>query len=416
MDDDRWLKRLGDKLADFEAPAPDGLWDEIAGSMANAKPLRPLPLWRRFAGYAAAVAAVAAVAWLGVTMWEVEPLPSLPAETFCDNNKNNNNRTLNSEATLNPLIPRREAANVPKNAIPTTQHPVRLVADSGLRVVHSLSLSSAPVKSDSVPPTASSSHHTAPAGSSAPRNESPVAPAASHRPYTKATAANGLSLSLYATNLSGYNSSVRENGPTLRSQYISGLGLAQQSSVRDVVEMSNNNRVVTHKMNHKFPVRAGVSLRYDFSSRFGITTGLQYSYLASDFSWGGEESFYSGSQRLHYVGIPVSAVTTLWHNDRICLYASAGMTMEKCIDGTTVTDYTLNGEPVARESADATEKRLQWSALAAVGVQCRVAGRLSLYAEPGACYYFDNHSSTDNIYKQRPFNFNLNIGLRLTLR
>ena len=50
-----------------------------------------------------------------------------------------------------------------------------------------------------------------------------------------------------------------------------------------------------------------------------------------------------------------------------------------------------------------------------MGVQCRLVSRLSLYAEPGVCYYIDNHSSTDNIYKERPFNFNFNLGLRFTL-
>ena len=32
MDDQQWLKHLSDKLNDYEEPAPEGLWDDIAGS------------------------------------------------------------------------------------------------------------------------------------------------------------------------------------------------------------------------------------------------------------------------------------------------------------------------------------------------------------------------------------------------
>ena len=40
---------------------------------------------------------------------------------------------------------------------------------------------------------------------------------------------------------------------------------------------------------------------------------------------------------------------------------------------------------------------------------------LSIYAEPGVAYYFDNKSSLRTIYQEKPFNFNLNLGLRFNL-
>ena len=89
--------------------------------------------------------------------------------------------------------------------------------------------------------------------------------------------------------------------------------------------------------------------------------------------------------------------------------------MEKCVEGSIATDYYLNGRYETRETADVTENRLQWSANAAVGVQCRLFSHLSLFAEPGVSYYIDNGSSIDNVYKEKPFNFNFNFGLRFTL-
>ena len=38
-----------------------------------------------------------------------------------------------------------------------------------------------------------------------------------------------------------------------------------------------------------------------------------------------------------------------------------------------------------------------------------------IYAEPGVAYYFDNESSLPTIYQEKPFNFNLNMGLRFNL-
>lgn len=40
---------------------------------------------------------------------------------------------------------------------------------------------------------------------------------------------------------------------------------------------------------------------------------------------------------------------------------------------------------------------------------------MSAYVEPGVSRYFDNRSEVENIYKDKPTNFNLNVGLRIYL-
>lgn len=445
MDDQQWLKHLSDKLNDYEEPAPEGLWDDIAGSLSgDAAVPKPetkrraavMPLWLRRVSAAAAVVAIAVAIWLAAGI-DTTKIDQQPAETYTDNTLNNDNIP-----TLAETGTRREAEKVMENTSSSTNIPVRSLASATGSVVATTQIAHATTASHEI--NANQEKKINQENKAAKDNnalqdnkvdsvniDKPTYIASPTRreniaenrqgynqpiiPAKKRAAASRLALNLYAANLTGASSSVRENGPTLRSQYMSGEGLAEFSDIQTVVKMSNTNKVVEHKMNHKFPVRAGVSLRYDLNSRLALSTGLQYSYLASDFSWGSNESFYSGTQKLHYLGIPVSLIANIWGNDRFSIYATGGMTMEKCIDGQTSTDYTLNGEYQARERTDATEKRLQWSATAAVGVQCRLVSRLSLYAEPGVCYYIDNHSSTDNIYKERPFNFNFNLGLRFTL-
>ena len=445
MDDQQWLKHLSDKLNDYEEPAPEGLWDDIADSLSDdaavPKPEKKrhaavMPLWLRRVSAAAAVVAIAVAIWLAAGI-DTTKIDQQPAETYTDNTLNNDNIP-----TLAETDTRREAEKVMENTTSSTNIPVRSLASATGSVVATTQIADASTASHEInavqEKNVNQENKVTQAGNAAKEEKvdsvnigtptystSPTRReniAENRQGYnqpviqaTKRAAASRLALNLYAANLTGASSSVRENGPTLRSQYMSGEGLAEFSDIQTVVKMSNTNKVVEHKMHHKFPVRAGLSVRYNFNNRFGVSTGLQYSYLASDFSWGSAKSYYAGNQKLHYLGIPVNLTYDIWSNDRFSIYASGGMTMEKCIDGSVTTDYILNGDFQTRKTEDATEKRLQWSATAAVGVQFRLVSRLSLYAEPGACYYIDNHSSTDNIYKERPFNFNFNLGLRFTL-
>ena len=445
MDDQQWLKHLSDKLNDYEEPAPEGLWDDIADSLSDdaavPKPEKKrhaavMPLWLRHVSAAAAVVAIAVAIWLAAGI-DTTKIDQQPAETYTDNTLNNDNIP-----TLAETDTRREAEKVMENTTSSTNIPVRSLASATGSVVATTQIADASTASHEInavqEKNVNQENKVTQAGNAAKEEKvdsvnigtptystSPTRReniAENRQGYnqpviqaTKRAAASRLALNLYAANLTGASSNVRENGPNLRSQYMSGEGISEFSDIQTVVKMSNTNKVVEHKMHHKFPVRAGLSVRYNFNNRFGVSTGLQYSYLASDFSWGSAKSYYAGNQKLHYLGIPVNLTYDIWSNDRFSIYASGGMTMEKCIDGSVTTDYILNGDFQTRKTEGATEKRLQWSATAAVGVQFRLVSRLSLYAEPGACYYIDNHSSTDNIYKERPFNFNFNLGLRFSL-
>ena len=52
---------------------------------------------------------------------------------------------------------------------------------------------------------------------------------------------------------------------------------------------------------------------------------------------------------------------------------------------------------------------------AAAGVQFNVLDNIGIYAEPGVSYHFDDGSSLQTIYKEKPLNFNLNFGVRYTI-
>ena len=57
-------------------------------------------------------------------------------------------------------------------------------------------------------------------------------------------------------------------------------------------------------------------------------------------------------------------------------------------------------------------KKLQWSVLASLGAQFNITDHFGIYAEPGVIYYFDDGTNISTIRKEKPFNVNLQIGLR----
>lgn len=141
---------------------------------------------------------------------------------------------------------------------------------------------------------------------------------------------------------------------------------------------------------HKMPLSVGVSMQKRISDRVALESGIAYTQLTSDLLLeGGKET-----QKLHAIGIPLKANVSLHETPRLSLYVSGGGMVEKYVSGPT----------------DA----FQASLTAGLGLQCKLSERLSLYAEPGVSYHFDNGSSVATLRKEKPFNVNLLCGVRMT--
>jgi hypothetical protein len=164
--------------------------------------------------------------------------------------------------------------------------------------------------------------------------------------------------------------------------------------------MMESSDVEIHK-NHHQPVKFGISVRYNIDNHWGILTGLSYSYLSSDFTSVTHGSYNTWTQNLHYIGIPVAVSYSLMRGKHYQVYSIAGMEMEKLVKST--------GDVTVKES------RPQFSANASVGAEYKFTDIVSAYFEPGVNYYIDNGSAVENIYKEKPFNFNLNLGFRINI-
>lgn len=168
------------------------------------------------------------------------------------------------------------------------------------------------------------------------------------------------------------------------------------SEAADETQPSTIDKETT--VRHSRPVRIGLSLRYALSTRWSIETGLTYTYLHSEITQRAGHSTHTAAQRLHYLGVPVGLSYNIWRTNRISIYAAANVMAEKSVAGTE------------------TVSRLQFSAGSAVGAELSIGSGIGLYVEPGVTHRFDNHSTVPTIYKDRPTDFNLDLGLRLNLR
>jgi len=166
---------------------------------------------------------------------------------------------------------------------------------------------------------------------------------------------------------------------------------------------------------HHQPIRMGVSLRYALNDKWSVESGITYTLMNSDIMDGTPSNYYHTDQTLHYIGIPVNALYSVWSKNHFNVYALGGGMVEKNIKGTVQMKYIINQSTIKQERGHITENRLQWSLNAGAGIQWGFNDKMGLYAEPTVSFYPDNGSNVQNYYKDKKLNFNLKIGFRYSL-
>ena len=147
---------------------------------------------------------------------------------------------------------------------------------------------------------------------------------------------------------------------------------------------------------HHRPVRMSLTFHMPLGGIFGVETGASYTLLRSTVTTTSGSTINRNIQILKYLGIPVNLTADLYGNDWCRLYLSGGGMAEKCVSGEI--------------------KPLLWSLNAAAGLQVNLGRSLGIYAEPGLSYHFDDGSPVRTIYKDRPLDFMMTLGARMSFR
>lgn len=176
-----------------------------------------------------------------------------------------------------------------------------------------------------------------------------------------------------------------------------------------------NQPEVQEEYSHKIPVKVGLTARYNITGRLGVETGLTYSILSSSVKIGNSETgknWSTGSQTLHYLGIPLNISFNILNSRYVNIYVTGGGMMEKSISGSIKTDEYVDGKFDRTLTTKISPKGLQWSVNAAAGVQANILPQLGFFVEPGVSHHFKNGSRVRSIYTDKPTDFSLGFGLR----
>ena len=160
------------------------------------------------------------------------------------------------------------------------------------------------------------------------------------------------------------------------------------------------------RQKHYQPISFGLTVKIPISSKISLSSGVVYTRLRSDFTNIANGYPLEKQQTLHYLGIPLSAQYQLWGYKGLNVYATAGGQVDFNVEA----KYISSGTEI-----DFEKDRAQFSVQGALGLQYDIIPQLGIYAEPGVKYYFNNGSHVRNFFKDKPTNFNLQLGLRLNL-
>ena len=152
---------------------------------------------------------------------------------------------------------------------------------------------------------------------------------------------------------------------------------------------------------HHIPVRFGLSIQYQLNNRLSLLSGINYSYLKSEFNIPLYNKFYN--QELSYLGLPIGVSWKIWSTEKINIYLAGGALIEKCIKA-------------EGSDGDIRPRPWQWSVNAAAGAEYNVTRLLGLYLEPSLGYYFDDGTKLEHYYKEHPLAPSIQFGIRLHLK
>lgn len=422
----KWLNDIHDCMTDFDIEEPSGLWEDIASELSKQDAARSeksnprLFLWaKRAIGIAAIfILAIVTVIWIANYDVLVEQQCNMVAEINSqmnmrdkDSNTDNHN-SISQKNRIKPASVNKKHTNAKENTV-LSQTIGMTLADRHTSEQEKKISGTFP---DSI--TRKTTNDTI---SGNKNSESQIRTDHRYDNYQSQYVAYGskhksgegrLSISAYT---SGALNSTFDH--TSAGNHIVAAGpdkAAWEDNPMLGLLLFNQGKEIETEVKHRLPIRTGVAFDYRITDRLSIGTGLTYTNLTSDLKFGSENHYISGTQKLHYIGIPLSLRYRALKWKRMELYTSIGTLAEKCVKGETDREYVLDNQNHGSESESTKVHPLQWSANASFGFQFNASSIVGLYAEPGVSYYFDNGSSIKTIYKDKPFNFNLNVGLRFT--
>lgn len=431
---DKWINDIRSRMDNYSEPLPVGLWEKIESEISTPAP-KVIPMWRKWTSVAAAAALVLAISSVSVWYWSTDSELKEVNSALTDNNEirqeYKSDNVIQEVQTVESSDKQLQAEAVnysPKTIVNLASgdntdslNVARIALSENIQTVDTESTDSELKKEVDAEDEASIKENRMKRmredRETVRRNASYLAMSDSKR-----SKGSGVQLGVMTGNIP-YSSSNSFSGmsrlaiPTKSVSQVNDVVVGEVSdATASYSQMLFNNmgRQTYTDIKHHMPVTVGASVKWNLNEDWALESGLNYTYLYSELR-SGAKSYIEDKQKLHYVGIPLKVQRSVWNNSIFSFYASAGGMMEKCVSGSveTVCVDDNNRKSSGNEKLDV--KPLQFSVLASVGLQANFNKLLSLYLEPGMIYYFDDNTDIITIRKDKPFNFNLQLGLRFNL-
>ena len=407
MNDNDWIKQLQSMMERHEEPVPDDLWQDIEAQLPDKQASKHMmPAWRRYATAAAVALAVIGTGYLlwpdgndstiekpTTTMVQGNDEPQPATESFA---QNNDTRPDVAIPTAAPRSAKAVTAKTMPNAINSTGDQIVQAISSPIEIkevqeINDKEPNSQPTDQVQPPSTGHNETHV---------NLNTghiVKPSRQRQPIT---------IGLYASN--GFKPDLfnRRRNELVANPFTYSLDSTDYGS-RQILKGGPSQELFSVK--HHAPYSLGVSIRMPLTDRIAVTSGLVYTRVKSDFTLGYHGHYDYEEQILHYLGVPLGATYSLWHYKRLNVYAIGGMQADFNFKAALKKSTQINVEKMQKD-------RVQFSALAGPGLQFGISKNIGIYLEPTLRYYFNNGSTIENYFKDKPWNINLNVGLRFTIQ
>ena len=201
------------------------------------------------------------------------------------------------------------------------------------------------------------------------------------------------------------------------SMALSISGVNKQADIRKTLIpgdiSSGQPQEATTKSYYYFPITLSFSLHKKINEHWGVETGLQYTYLRSEFTTI-TDTRLKETQKINYIGIPLKGIFNVWSRKKFSIYVSAGATLDIPVKATSEEVISDKFGKIISEKKNNIYPPLQGSINLGVGIQYQITPTVGVYAEPNLHYYFNNQTNIKTIRTEKPCNLTLPIGIRLS--
>ena len=168
------------------------------------------------------------------------------------------------------------------------------------------------------------------------------------------------------------------------------------------------------KIKHYVPVSVGISVGRRLSPKWSIESGLRYTYLRTDIFTENKYHHSESTNKIHYLGAPLKFNYNIFQANRLSIYGQSGIVLDIPVNGKSSTShYNYNADSPIFDTSRLSVP-MQWSVEGGIGIECQFTPSISIYAEPSINYYFRTEPEINTIRQDKPFEFTLPIGIRMT--